>query len=75
LGALFAIQRPVKGWQLRKRLAFPAVQLRTKARGDVNDTIDPVFEIVDWTPRSNFTVLLGEDTRLLEGPPTAPKAI
>jgi hypothetical protein len=74
-GALFAIQRPVKGWQLRKRLAYPVVLLRTRERGDANGTVDPVFETVDWTSRSNFKMLLGEDTPLLEAPPTAPRAV
>jgi len=72
-GALFAVQKPVFLFRAKKRLHFPIVRLRTKPRGDINNTIDPHFEIVGWAPRSNFAELLGEDVPLMEAPATAPR--
>jgi len=59
----------------KKRKFYPVCQFRTKARGDINGTIEPHFSVVSWTARSNFAELLGEDVTLLEAPATAPRTI
>jgi hypothetical protein len=74
-GALFAAQKLVLLFRQKKRLFYPICRFRTKARGDINNTIDPHFDVVGWTARSNFAELLGEDVTLLEAPATAPRTI
>jgi len=67
-GSLFSTQKLVLLFRQRKRLFYPICRFRTKARGDVNNIIDPRFDVVGWTSRANFAELLGEDAPLLEAP-------
>jgi hypothetical protein len=43
---------------LKQRRQFPICLLETKAQGDENRNIDPIFRIVAWSDRSNFAELL-----------------
>jgi hypothetical protein len=45
-------------FRLRQRRFFPICTLSTKAKGDINGNVDPVFKIVGWSPRENFQELL-----------------
>jgi hypothetical protein len=78
-GMVFAVQKLMPLYVMKKRLYFPICRLRTKERGDTNNTIDSLFEIIGgwggWTSRSNFAELLGEDVQQLPAPATAPAAI
>jgi hypothetical protein len=65
-GGYYAFQRLINPWRLKKRLQFPIVLLDTKERGDENRNIDPVFKIVGWSGRENFSEL--------PPPPIAPAA-
>jgi hypothetical protein len=65
-GGFYAFQTLTKPWLLKGRRQFPICVLSSKDRGDVNGNVDPVFKIVAWSARENFTDLLP--------PPTAPEA-
>jgi hypothetical protein len=65
-GAHFAFQNLINPWRLKGRRQLPICALSTKDRGDENRNINPVFKIVGWSDRENFTELLP--------PPVAPSS-
>ncbi len=65
-GAHYAFQNLINPWRLKGRRQLPICALDTKDRGDENRNINPVFKIVDWAGRENFTELLP--------PPVAPSS-
>jgi len=73
-GGLFAVQKLINPFRLKRRAVFPICRLGSKERGDVNGTIDPVFPITGWTARSNFAELLGPmETTQIAAPEAAPR--
>lgn len=57
-GAQYAFQNLINPWRLKGRKPLPICALETKDRNDENRNINPVFKIVGWSDRENFTELL-----------------
>jgi len=74
-GGFYAFQALVNPFRLKGRQQFPICVLKTKDRGDANGTVDPVFKIMSWSIRENFTELLPAPTApaALPSPLPAPK--
>ena len=67
-GARYAFRSLIRPWLQKGRREFPICSLESKAKkNDVNANIDPIFKIVGWAPRSDFTAFLPSGDEL---PPT-----
>lgn len=60
-GGRNAFEALIPQYRTRGKNSFPIVTLGSRPRNNEFGTIDPVFNIVGWSPRSNFEAILGPE--------------